>query len=128
MKPDEPAFEPRDADPKPLLQLGIGLAILIAVSLLVSDWLDHAFTEEAPPPPMARNTPEASPPDATWPVLQANPGTELAEYRQEMEQRLGQYGWVDRENGIARIPIDRALEIYLERANAEAAPPAGGRR
>jgi hypothetical protein len=27
---------------------------------------------------------------------------------------LGSYGWVDREHGVARIPIDRAMDLVVE--------------
>jgi hypothetical protein len=29
---------------------------------------------------------------------------------------LGRYGWVDRDAGIARIPIERAIDLTLERS------------
>jgi hypothetical protein len=30
-------------------------------------------------------------------------------------EKLTSYGWVDKEGGIARIPIDRAMEVMLQR-------------
>ena len=30
-------------------------------------------------------------------------------------QKLGSYGWVDRSNGIVRIPITRAMDLILQR-------------
>ncbi|HEV2330417.1 MAG TPA: hypothetical protein VGY56_16670 [Verrucomicrobiae bacterium] len=30
-------------------------------------------------------------------------------------QKLNSYGWVDRSNGIVRIPIDRAMDLLMQR-------------
>lgn len=39
-----------------------------------------------------------------------------AEELMESQRRiLESYGWVDRENGIVRIPIERAMQIVVER-------------
>jgi hypothetical protein len=51
------------------------------------------------------------------PRLQPNPidGTtaeeQLIEMQEDTEKVLTTYGWVDEENGIARVPIDTAIEI-----------------
>jgi len=41
-----------------------------------------------------------------------------AAIRLEMEEaareRLGSYGWVDREKGVVRIPVERARELWLK--------------
>jgi len=48
---------------------------------------------------------------------------QLKEIRRQEDEVLTSYGWVDRENGIARIPIQRAIEIMAaRRAAAEAHP------
>ncbi|MFL6655165.1 MAG: hypothetical protein ACJ8KA_10255 [Sulfurifustis sp.] len=39
--------------------------------------------------------------------------------RREQEAKLESYGWVDRERGVARIPIERAMELYVERHHGE---------
>jgi len=31
--------------------------------------------------------------------------------RREEQEQLTSYGWVDRQNGVARIPVQRAMEI-----------------
>jgi hypothetical protein len=45
------------------------------------------------------------------PRLQATPRTDLVKLKQADLRRLNGYGWVDREAGIAHIPIDRAIEF-----------------
>ena len=34
--------------------------------------------------------------------------------REQAEQRLSSYGWVDREKDQVHIPIERAMALYLE--------------
>jgi hypothetical protein len=35
-------------------------------------------------------------------------------YKQEQEQRLDSYGWVDRKAGTIHVPIDRAMELLVQ--------------
>jgi hypothetical protein len=41
----------------------------------------------------------------------------LRETRVREDAELKQYGWVDREAGIVRLPIDRAMDLVLEEIN-----------
>jgi hypothetical protein len=45
------------------------------------------------------------------PRIQADPTAELTKMREEDLGLLNEYGWVDREAGIAHIPVDRAIDI-----------------
>lgn len=64
-----------------------------------------------------------APRDFPEPRLQSNPERDLARMRAEERARLEGYGWVDRERGIARIPVTEAMRILGERgAGAYAAP------
>jgi hypothetical protein len=49
------------------------------------------------------------------PVLQISPSAGLNDLRIQEELILSNYGWVDRESKIVRIPIDRAMKLLLER-------------
>ena len=46
------------------------------------------------------------------------PGSALQEVRAHEEAMLTTYGWVDREKGVVRIPIERAVEKLLEERGA----------
>jgi hypothetical protein len=48
--------------------------------------------------------------------LQARPAEDLAAFRQWESEILESYGWVDREKGVVRIPIDRAMELVVKQA------------
>jgi hypothetical protein len=43
--------------------------------------------------------------------LSSAPQQDLAAYRADKERQLNTYGWVDRQQGIARIPIADAMDL-----------------
>jgi hypothetical protein len=49
------------------------------------------------------------------PRLQLKPPEELNNFRAGEETALNTYGWIDRTTGVVRIPIDRAMDLVLER-------------
>jgi hypothetical protein len=49
------------------------------------------------------------------PRLQIAPREDLRELRSREEAELHSYAWVDKTNGVVRIPIDRAMNLLLER-------------
>ena len=49
------------------------------------------------------------------PRFQENPQQELQELRAKQKALLEGYGWVNKEAGIARIPIEDAMRIVVER-------------
>ncbi len=53
--------------------------------------------------------------DAPEPKLQADPEREMGKFRGREDAILNSYGWVDRGAGIARIPIERAMDLIVQR-------------
>lgn len=53
--------------------------------------------------------------EAPLPHLQTQPFKDVYQLRLGEDKRLESYEWVDKEGGVTRIPIDRAMEILLER-------------
>jgi len=49
------------------------------------------------------------------PRFQENPQQELLDLRTKQEGLLNGYGWVNKESGIARIPIEDAMKMVVER-------------
>jgi hypothetical protein len=49
------------------------------------------------------------------PRLQTNPREDLGNLRTREDQSLSSYGWVDKNAGVVRIPIDRAMQLVVER-------------
>ena len=59
------------------------------------------------------------------PQLQANPPKDLYNYFQAKNQELTTYGWIDRKNGVVRIPVEQAMDLFLSRG-APVRPPDSG--
>lgn len=57
------------------------------------------------------------PPYASTPVV------DMTEMRQAEEDALRNPGWIDKEKGIVRIPIDTAKQLVIERGMLKVAPP-----
>jgi hypothetical protein len=43
----------------------------------------------------------------------------LVDYRREQADLLGNYGWVDPENDVVQLPIDRAMELVAAEEGGE---------
>jgi len=98
-----------------ILLCGIALIMLTTVVLLVAYWLFNDFAArraklQVPPSPLAE-TRQRSP----EPHLQVAPAQDLQQMRAAEEAVLSSYGWGDQTAGFVRMPIDRALELILER-------------
>ena len=73
----------------------------------------------------ASNTPPR-PFDGSKPLLQPAPQPERVDYVAEKRRVTEGYGWVDREAGIARIPVDEAMTLLAARGTPPR--PAGARQ
>jgi hypothetical protein len=63
------------------------------------------------------------------PRLQARPILDLQALRAEEAGALQSYAWVDRDGGVVRIPIERAMALLAERGlPAQPARSEGGAR
>jgi hypothetical protein len=69
----------------------------------------RAETRDPQVPPLAQERP--SPPK---PNLQAAPVSDFKEFKRGQLERLEGTGWIDRQQKIVHIPIDRAMHLVLE--------------
>ncbi len=62
------------------------------------------------------------------PRLQSSPTIDLLDLLREERARIASYGWVDQKAGIARIPVDRAMQILAQKGlpRVAAPPPTAG--
>lgn len=114
---------------KTFFAFAVGLVALTLVSLLAM-WAVFGVLErqadkgDPPPSPIAEANQRRLPPA---PNLQVRPEKDLAALRASENERLHGYGWVDQSQGIAHIPIERAIELVAQRAEApvDVAPAPG---
>ena len=58
------------------------------------------------------------------PLIQYHPEDDLRQMQEEQARILNGYRWVNKDDGVARIPIDRAMKVLLERGLLTPKPPA----
>jgi hypothetical protein len=106
--------ETRDISIRGVALFGLSLAVLLAGSLGLMAWLLDIF-DVAPEGHGPRGAPlAAAPPRLPGPQLQTSPTRDMQEMVRAENARLQSYAWVDRDAGIARIPIDRAMELVVQ--------------
>ena len=122
----------------PIRPLGIFIAILAASLVVVTAivaalfWMferEAAETDPAPLPLAEEN------PVTPGPLLQVSPREDLDQMGARERRQLDTPAWVDRDRGVARIPIERAIALTAERGlpnwpaveGAQAQPGAGDR-
>lgn len=103
-------YESRDVAMRPLLKAGIYLAIFALASAALTILIYIAFVPERGVKP-SMQLPPNQPPLQT----DVTRKRDMKEMLQEQEKVLTTYGWVDEQRGIARIPIDRAIDLIAER-------------
>lgn len=119
-------YERSDAQLKPLVLFAIALAVLVSVALWLVSAMESGFERayagksEAHPLEELRERPAG-------PALQSDPTMEIDEHARWESDLLGEYRWIDRENGVVSIPIERAMSLTIERGLPRAGSEEDGR-
>ena len=109
-----PGYETRDANVRGVFSFMVYLAIVLVFTLLVCWGLFRYFSAElANPAPASPFTGTRQLPSG--PQLQVNPRQDFLKFRAEQEQSLESYAWENRAAGTVRVPIDRAMELLLQK-------------
>jgi hypothetical protein len=110
-------YERQDVNVRSIVIFAVGLLVVIIVAMILIAGIVAALdTRQAAgqtPPPTEFPTP-AAPRLRPNPIDQTTAVEELEELRAREDAILNNYGWVDREAGIVRIPIERAMELVVE--------------
>ena len=109
--------EPSDIDFRAILGIGAGLVaaalVIYALVWLLFLYLSNREAHDALPEfPLAASQERRLPPE---PRLQTDPREDLRVLRQSEDQILQSYGWIDKNAGVVRIPIDEAMKLTVER-------------
>lgn len=109
-------FERRDASLRALLWIGAGIvaaAIIIHFALYGLYRVFNKSAARAGRIPATRKQAQPQTPDA--PQLQVNPAADMKQFREQENQKLDSYGWIDKQKGAVRIPVEQAMKIIAER-------------
>src|SRR5438105_2015895 len=108
-------YETRDASARGLLYFVLIISGILVLAFLSLRWLFGYFQKAENPGSFVAAPFAGARPLPPPPRVQSNPGADMQSYFQSQQDRLNTYGWIDRQNGIVRLPIDRAMELVLER-------------
>jgi hypothetical protein len=116
----------REIQFRQLLWMGLGLVAVTFASGVVVFFLLRGFLQSeraaAGPPPLIA----APPAVVSGPQLLARPEHELARVRQLEAEQIDSYGWIDAQQGLVRIPIDRAIDLVAAQGlPSRQTPPVG---
>jgi hypothetical protein len=124
----EHIHEESDVAIRPLAAFLIWLVVALATIAVLMGWmfdfmLDNTNTAENMVPVV---TAPAEP--FTAPELQVSPRRDLEIFREHESRVLASTEWIDREQGVVRIPVSRAIELVAKRGfpdwpKADVAPP-----
>jgi hypothetical protein len=103
-------YEPSDISVKAIALILLAFAIVSGISIALVLWLHPLMHREALRGAGPATIAETTQLPATPIQLQAQPLLDIAALHQREDAVLGHYGWVDKGNGIAHIPIDEAMK------------------
>jgi len=113
--PQSVGHETQDADIRPIVYTGIGLALTaVAVGFFVYGifkYLGGHAIATIQSNPMSVEDQQIPP----APRLEEHPAIELQQLHASEDRMLSTYGWVDQKTGVVHIPIDRAMDLQLQR-------------
>ena len=89
----------KSASPAVML-LGVlsALVLMLAGGIFLQGWAERRLADEERTKVFERSYPE------------------LEAYRQQQEQQLSEYAWIDEEAGTVRLPVERAMSLVVEEA------------
>jgi hypothetical protein len=108
--------ERRDVDVPSVITIALLLFFSCAIVFLIVWGMMHYLKLHEPAKSAGQaNLPVTSSQEFPKPRLQVSGALDLAKLRAAEEADLGSYGWTDGNPGVVRIPIDRAMQLLLER-------------
>jgi len=125
-RPDVAAgHEERDVSVRPIAVAVLGLGAMcvlagLAMQILFNLLAAQQSRQSAAPSPLAGVYGLKEPPE---PRLQTEPRQDLDGLRARDAAVLEHYAWVDRDAGVVRIPIERAIEVLAARGLPARATP-----
>jgi hypothetical protein len=116
MHNDDVAHEHSDVSIRSVLAFGAGMAAIVIVAAALMYILLRVLEGQA-----ERRDPQISPvaqpsgQEPPAPRLLTNEPANLSKFRMEEMKKLEGYGWIDERGGVARLPIEEAKKLTVQR-------------
>lgn len=138
LHPEEASTFDREIHLKGIVYSAIGLVVIVLVSAALMWWMLRGFQKYDEGRDVRRTPIQAANPQQppAAPRLQVAPGfagaleksdrEDMQAEREAEDKALSQPGWIDQGQGIARVPIETAMQMVVQRGLGplNAAPPA----
>ena len=107
-------YEDSHLSTKQLFAFATGVVALVMLGVVGSALVFHFFVRHTPmgPPASPFEDVRDLPPELR---LQTTAPLDLKRYRADQDKILAGYGWVDPQAGVVRIPVERAMELLLQK-------------
>ncbi len=115
---DAVGYEKRDANAKGIFLAVLGLFVALLLVDLIVRWIVHDFKKSPTPGDRFSGSvrqKQAAATEPAFPRLQISPPADLRKLREEEAQELNTYGWINQTAGVVRIPVDRAMDLVLQK-------------
>jgi hypothetical protein len=120
------SFEHEDLSPASVMYFMLGLGVVVIVIYFIVFGMYHFLDtyERAHQPAMSPLVPAQADTrtithDNTLafpqPRLEENERTQLHQFIETEDARLATYNWVDKDKGVVQIPIERAMDLVVQR-------------
>lgn len=123
---DNGGFEHEDLSPAGVFYFMAGLGVVVVVIYFIVMGMYHflntyQMAHQPAVSPMVTapaDTRAVSPEDTQTfpqPRLEESERSQLRQFIEDQDRKLATYNWVDKDKGIVQIPIDRAMDLVVER-------------
>ena len=120
------SYERQDLSPRGVIYFFVGLAVALVIIYFVVFGIyrildSYNKQNQATLSPMVApraDTRAVTPADTQafpQPRLEESERTQLREFIEDQDRMLATYNWVDKDKGIVQIPIDRAMDLIVQR-------------
>ena len=124
--PDHDGYEHQDLGPTGVFYFMAGLVVFTIIIYVIVfgmyRFLNSYETAHQPamspmvgPPADTRAVTHEETQNFPQPRLEENERTQLQQVIEDQDRKLATYNWVDKDKGTAQIPIDRAMDLIVER-------------
>lgn len=116
--------ETRDVDLSGAYRFVLVMVVFLAMTFafvyfVFTKWRGDVAAGRPQPSPVAVRDGDRLPP---LPRLQTTPYVDLKAFKASEDEVLTTYAWVDKEKGVVRLPIARAIELVAQRGLPAAGP------
>ncbi|MFZ3263286.1 MAG: hypothetical protein WA172_04760 [Terriglobales bacterium] len=123
---DHGSFEHEDLSPHGVMYFMLGLAVVVVVIYLIVFGMYHfldtyekgrqtAMSPMVAPQAGTRTVTHADTQVFPQPRLEESERSQLRQFIEQEDDKLATYNWVDKDKGIVQIPIERAMDLIVQR-------------